>query len=195
MPLPVPIRGNRNFAYMTVEERKAAMEQRVARSREVFTRRMSGQQLAKIGEELGLSATQVNADIKLQLKILAEGTPDLKEQRIFEVERLEFMINMLWSQVEAGDFEAIRTVAVLMTRKAKYLGLDAPIKLKHTVEDKRKPSPEELQLRLQGLFEKLRRIGAINPDWTFEQWKNSVRKEEAIDAEVVPERLETNYQE
>ena len=50
-----------------------------------------------------------------------------------ELERLDMMFVALLPKIRAGDPEAIRAGIRIMDRRAKYLGLDAPLKISATV--------------------------------------------------------------
>ena len=46
-----------------------------------------------------------------------------------ELARLDAMLSALDDKIEAGDTKAIGTALRIMDRRAKYLGLDGPIKI------------------------------------------------------------------
>lgn len=54
--------------------------------------------------------------------------PASDEVRTLELERLDRFLSYLWSAIESGDPAAIDRGLKIMDRRAKYLGLDAPVK-------------------------------------------------------------------
>jgi hypothetical protein len=54
--------------------------------------------------------------------------PVADEVRTLELERLDRFLSYLWDKIEQGDPVAIDKGLKIMDRRAKYLGLDAPIK-------------------------------------------------------------------
>ncbi len=64
----------------------------------------------------------VTAALKLTLREPAE------ELRTLELERLDAMLLALWRRVQAGDEKAVDRVLRIMERRARLLGLDAPLR-------------------------------------------------------------------
>jgi len=56
------------------------------------------------------------------------------EVRKLELERLDRLLNGIWSDAESGNKEAIDRALSIMRRRALYLGLDAPSKIEHRGE-------------------------------------------------------------
>lgn len=54
--------------------------------------------------------------------------PVADEVRTLELERLDKFLLALWDKIEQGDPIAIDRGLKIMDRRAKYLGLDAPVK-------------------------------------------------------------------
>lgn len=54
--------------------------------------------------------------------------PAAQETLTLELERLDRFLSYLWSAIEQGDPVAIDKGLKIMDRRAKYLGIDAPIK-------------------------------------------------------------------
>ena len=64
----------------------------------------------------------VTAALKLTLREPAE------ELRTLELERLDAMLLALWRRVQAGDEKTVDRVLHIMERRARLLGLDAPLR-------------------------------------------------------------------
>src|SRR5690242_6049497 len=59
--------------------------------------------------------------------------PPAAEVRQLEVERLDRLIAAMWSQALGGDYAAVDRVLGIMARRAKLLGLDAPVSVDLTL--------------------------------------------------------------
>lgn len=91
--------------------------------------RKSGLSYRKIGARLDISHEQARQDIEAELKILAAERSDKAEElRQLELERLDKLTAALDSWVEAGSHNAVNAYLRIMERRAKLLGLDAPMK-------------------------------------------------------------------
>ncbi|MEY2655068.1 MAG: Rhodococcus phage Jace [Pseudomonadota bacterium] len=108
---------------------KAVTLQRQQASLEL--RRM-GMGYIEIGNRLGISKSQAHRLVQAGLadaraQIGAEAN-DLKSE---EISRLDAMLAGLWPDARKGQHGAVDRVLKIMERRAKLLGLDAPVKLAH----------------------------------------------------------------
>jgi hypothetical protein len=97
------------------------------REQKVMELRAQGWTWQRIADEVGYasaSATKTAFDnaIKRTMQPIAD------EVRTLELERLDRFLSYLWAAIEQGDPVAIDKGLKIMDRRAKYLGLDAPIK-------------------------------------------------------------------
>lgn len=95
--------------------------------RQALELRKAGVSYAVIAEKVGYSGPSgafraVDSALKRTLQDPAD------EVRRLEIERLDAMLLGVWPRARSGDDEAIATVLRIMTRRAKLLGLDAPVK-------------------------------------------------------------------
>lgn len=57
---------------------------------------------------------------------------DVVELRALELSRLDGLLGTLWPKARQGDLQAVDRVLRIMERRAKLLGLDAPVKVART---------------------------------------------------------------
>lgn len=87
--------------------------------------RASGATFAAIGEHLEITAQSAHALVKHAIEdIPAEALSDL---RAVELARLDRLTAAVWKDATGGDIKAIGAVVLLMQRRAKLTGLDAPV--------------------------------------------------------------------
>ena len=81
----------------------------------------------RIADEVGYaSASACKTAFDNAIKRTMQPVAD--EVRTLELERLDRFLSYLWDKIEQGDPIAIDKGLKIMDRRAKYLGLDAPIK-------------------------------------------------------------------
>lgn len=93
--------------------------------------RKKGWTYRAIGEKYGMSAPSAYERVKKALyNTVAEPAEDLRQM---ELERLDDLYTKLSAKIEAGDVRAISTALSIMDRRAKMLGIDAPMKVESSV--------------------------------------------------------------
>lgn len=92
--------------------------------------RKSGMTFQQIGVELGVSTAQAYNYVKGALKETLQESAD--ELRTLELERIDRLLLAVWQNATLGRVEAIDRAIKLMERRAKMLGLDAPVQLEAT---------------------------------------------------------------
>lgn len=98
--------------------------------------RKAGWAFHEIGVRLGISTTQAFRDVSTQLKQLAALALDnANELRQLELERLDMLIQGLEPMARVGNPGAVNSYLRVMERRAKLLGLDAPVRQEHTGAD------------------------------------------------------------
>ncbi len=97
------------------------------RQRQALELRKAGVPYAKIAEALGYAhASGAHKAVASALKkTLQEPADDLRK---LELERLDAMLFAIWPSVTKGIQPAIDRALRIMERRAKLLGLDAPVK-------------------------------------------------------------------
>jgi len=97
------------------------------RHRQALELRKAGVSYAVIAERLGYRGPSgAHAAVGVALKKTLQEPAD--ELRQLEVERLDAMLLSIWPQVKQGNQGAIDRALRIMERRAKLLGLDAPVK-------------------------------------------------------------------
>jgi len=112
--------SNRNSAA------KAVHIQRVAQALEL---RRAGKSYPEIGAALGVAQSHAH-------RLVAEGMEDARAQvtteatqlRAEELSRLDAMMQGLWPSARKGGVTAVDRVLKIMERRARLLGLDAPVR-------------------------------------------------------------------
>lgn len=90
--------------------------------------RRRGLSYRKIGEKLGVSYVQARTDVESMLRQLATENHDMAEEnRQLELERLDAIYDGLDKWVAVGNPNAVNAYIRAMERRAKLLGLDAPV--------------------------------------------------------------------
>jgi hypothetical protein len=118
-----------------------AVIERLERTAQAIELRKSGATFARIGDHFGVSAQSAHEMVMKGLKAtLAEPAA---EHRALAVQRLDHMLNAIWTAATNGDLQAQAGVLRLEERRAKLLGLDAPNK---QIEDVRGVSDAKASL-------------------------------------------------
>jgi hypothetical protein len=106
-------------------ERRLVAHDRHLRALEL---RRDGKTFPEIAYELGYSA--VSSAYEAVMTALKDTLREPAEEvRKLELDRLDAMLNAIWPQALSGDLKAIDSVLRLMDRRARYLGLDAPVRV------------------------------------------------------------------
>lgn len=96
------------------------------RRAEALAMRKRGMTYKEIADALGYkSATTVSSEIKKMLTEMPRENAD--QLRKIEVERMDQLLNAMWDKAMGGDGWAVDRCLKIMERRAKLLGLDAPI--------------------------------------------------------------------
>lgn len=94
--------------------------------------RRAGLGYVEIGNQLGIGKSQAHRLVTEALKeAAAQVVEDADVLRAEEVSRLDGMLRGLWQDARKGNVGAVDRVLKIMERRAKLLGLDAPVKLAH----------------------------------------------------------------
>jgi phage terminase small subunit len=116
----------------TVNARRGVNQAEItARRIRAWELRISGKSIRGIAGELEVSASQVFKDLEAHAKEIKQAPAE--ELRKLELQRLDMLVEKLWSRAETGDPQAVGAFLKVMERRAKYLGLDAPTKVEATV--------------------------------------------------------------
>jgi hypothetical protein len=98
--------------------------------------RKAGFTYRAIGDKLGVDHTTVYKDIQHELQRLAEQQRDSADElRQLELERLDMLLKGLEPMASVGNPGAVNSYLKVMERRAKLLGLDAPVRQEVTGAD------------------------------------------------------------
>lgn len=99
------------------------------RRQQALDYRKAGYSYRDIGARLDVSHEQVRRDIEAALAALVDDTKDSAGQlRQLELERLDMLTKALEPMAKVGNPGAVNSFLRVMERRAKLLGLDAPVK-------------------------------------------------------------------
>ncbi len=115
----------------TPAKRLNAVQRRIR----VLEMTQAGQTVREIGAALGVSHGTAWNDLKRALKEYADQqTVETATLRALEQERLEQLHDAVWPKALAGNVNAVEAVLAVMTRRAKLLGLDVPVRVDLSAE-------------------------------------------------------------
>jgi hypothetical protein len=101
-----------------------------ARRLEALQLRKSGKTYKQIGDSLGIDRGNAWKLVDFELKKLrTEVRETAKDVLDIEVSRLEEIIEACWEKMKGGSVPHAQTILRVMERKAKMMGLDAPLKV------------------------------------------------------------------
>ncbi len=107
-------------------KRIAAAERRI----QALELRKAGASYRRIGEALGVAAVTAHNDVHRALAdLIAAQNSSAKEYQALELERLDAMLLAVWTDASHGHLGAVDRVLRISERRAKLLGLDAPLKM------------------------------------------------------------------
>jgi len=105
--------------------------------------------LKQRGHDVSLGT--ISNDVQILLgRLQREQIKDAEKWLLIECRRLDIAINSIWDKIQNGNLHAIDRLIALMNRRAKYLGLDAPLGLRL--------SDDELRDKYQNLLKELAEV-------------------------------------
>lgn len=129
--------------------------------RDIFRLRMEGQSSREIAEQFGLTGDDVRAAMK---RMVVGMSPRYRADIVeLENERLDAMMTGIFQSAQMGNVAHIETVLKIMDRRAKLLGLDAPVKTTHVADAEKTDDGGRLSSsdRLLDRLKKLRTEGVV----------------------------------
>ncbi len=100
---------------------------------EAIALRKAGYTLAEIGAAMGVTKERIWFVIDSAMQ---EYRDDIKrgldELRAIEIARLDRMLQAVWKAAAGGDLQSVDRVLRISERRARLLGLDAPVKIAQT---------------------------------------------------------------
>jgi len=105
------------------------------REREALDLRLTGMSYRKIADRLSVDVATAYRRVSAALeRVKAEADEKAVEVKAMELDRLDRILEVLEPRVERGDDKAIDRVLAVQQRRAKLLGLDAPVRQEMKVE-------------------------------------------------------------
>jgi predicted transcriptional regulator len=122
--------------------------------------RRKGCSYPKIADELGVSLSTAYRYVNHELERLAKERR-IEGEKVLEIElaRLDRLTEAIMDRAEAGSLDHMEAVLKLMDRRAKLLGLNAPNRNIHEIDDKRALPDVELYNRTRALLLRLQAAG------------------------------------
>lgn len=107
----------------------AAREKAAYRRQQALQLRLSGASYPTIAQALGVSVSVAYKDVQRELEsVKAQHDGERESLLSLELERIDRMMRAHWPQAIQGHQGATDRVLKLMERRARLLGLDAPVK-------------------------------------------------------------------
>lgn len=135
--------------------------------------RRQGLTYRQIAAKMNIGVKTAYDYVQAELLWLREHTAeDTYAVRDIELDRCEAMINSLWKRIKDGDAAAVAVAVRVMERKARLLGLDAPVRsesmtasMAFTPEEAAKMSNDALFDYIKNIMEQaaVAKIGGKNP--------------------------------
>lgn len=146
----------------TINKTGAARARKLERQVKALELRRMGKGYAEIAASLGIAKSHVHRLVSAGLEdARAQVVTDASELRAEEISRLDAMLSGLWPEARKGTYAAVDRVLRIMERRAKLLGLDAPIK--HAATD---PTGE---------IERTNAIWMVPPEMPMEEWNRQAQ--------------------
>lgn len=118
----------------------AARARSLDRQAKALELRRMGKGYTEIARALGIGRSQAHRLVQASLaEAKAQIFTAAADLRAVELSRLDAMLAGLWPDARKGSFGAIDRVLKVMERRAKLLGLDAPLRLAHGGDDEAPP--------------------------------------------------------
>lgn len=107
-----------------------------ARRKTVAANLLAGLSYREIADAMHISLGTISRDANVILdRMKHEQITSLVKARTIDARRLDRALNALWSAVLKGDLPSIDRFLKIMERRAKLLGIDAPIQTELTGKD------------------------------------------------------------
>lgn len=115
---------------MATRSKTSATTVRGVKNREAaLDLRRAGWSFERIGEKLGITRQAAHKLVTGAMESArAQIAASTDELRMEEVSRLDGLLEKLWPKARKADAQAVDRVLKIMERRAKLLGLDAPIR-------------------------------------------------------------------
>jgi hypothetical protein len=114
---------------MARSKTSAATARKLAHQEQALALRRAGHSFERIGRKIGISTSRAHALVQIGLATARDQiTASVDELRTEELSRLDGMLAKLYPKAEKGDIYAADRVLKIGERRARLLGLDAPVR-------------------------------------------------------------------
>lgn len=114
----------------------AATARKIKHQEQALDLRRAGHSYAAIGRKIGLSKSRAHELVQVGLESArAQISASADDLRSEEIARLDGMLKTLYPKAAKGDVAAIDRVLKIGERRAKLLGLEAPVRIETTGRD------------------------------------------------------------
>lgn len=122
---------------MAATNKNSAQRAQGAKSREqALDLRRAGLSYQRIGEKMGISLARAHQLVtKAMESTHAAITAGADQLRAEEIARLDGMLEKLWPKARRGEVSAVDRVLKIGERRAKLLGIEAPVRIETTGKD------------------------------------------------------------
>lgn len=120
----------------TGTRRAAATATKLDRQAKALELRRAGLSYREIAAKIGIGKSQAQRLVEAGLEqVRDEVDAEARDLKAIELSRLDAMLSGLWPDARRGAHGAVDRVLRIMERRAKLLGLDAPLKMAQTTRD------------------------------------------------------------
>lgn len=121
-----------NFSDEIMGRRKTPSPETIAREADVLRLRLEGFTFDAIAKQVGLGSPSAAHDAytRAMKRTLQPAADEIREA---ELARLDAIQTRMWERMEAGELKAAEIILKVLDRRAKYLGLDSPLKVQSEV--------------------------------------------------------------
>jgi hypothetical protein len=114
---------------MARSKTSAATARKLRNQEQALALRRAGHSFERIGHKIGISTSRAHALVQMGLATARDQiTASVDELRTEELSRLDGMLAKLYPKAEKGDLYAADRVLKIGERRARLLGLDAPVR-------------------------------------------------------------------
>lgn len=183
--MTAPRPGRRHLKHEKIElPDKPALMEEFERRHLMLELRKAGWGYHHIALAFEISEKEARKKIRLELRRAARILhKSAREVFQLEYERLEDLTLALWPQAQAGSIRAVETLIRLMERRAKMLGMDAPLRTEARLDMTLEAvTPEQLQQKAQELGLYLQPPNPQLLNYTLPGLEEDLPQEQSLDA-------------
>lgn len=114
----------------------AAKARRLDRQNKALELRRMGLGYTAIAQQIGIGKSQAHRLVVAGLAdAAAKVSASADELRTEDVDRLDALLGSIWSRARKGEVAAVDRVLKILERRAKLLGIEAPVRIEATGKD------------------------------------------------------------